>query len=447
MTRFDLAYSALVPFFAPVIFYRRMAYGKYRQSLPGMFGRFWRQHETDPWRNGSIWLHAVSVGECVAAKALVPKIKARFPDFPFVLTTVTETGQATAVKLFQDTVDEITYYPADFSWVVERFLQCYRPRLLVIMETELWPNALEAAYRRACAVVVANGRISEKSFRSYFRLRRLFERPLSKISAFCMQTPADAERIIQIGAPAERVFVTGNCKFDVTYSSPSPARLAELREMLRLEPSRPVIVAGSTHAGEEEIILSAFRKLKECGLAAQLVLVPRHPERFESVWQLVAKSGFSAFRVSKAETLPATARNSATTGADVILVDQMGILAELYAIATVAVVAGSLVPGIGGHNLLEAAIHGVPVVYGPYMEKQPELTRILSPENGGIMADGESLADTLFRLMRDEQWRSEIGRKVRVAAHSQQGAAERTLEIIVEATKATGGFLPHSSNF
>lgn len=444
MTRFDVAYCALAPIFAPAILYRRIAHAKYRQSLPGMFGRFWQPREDERWRQGSLWIHAVSVGECVAAKALVPRLKGRFCSLPLVFTTVTETGQATAAKLFRDLADEITYYPADFSWVVERFLGCYRPRLLVIMETELWPNAIELAHRRQCVVAVANGRISEKSFRSYLRLRRFFVRPLSKISAFCMQTAEDAERIIRIGAPADRVFVTGNCKFDVAYTSPSAERLADLREMLRLAPDKVVIVVGSTHAGEEEIVLNAMRTLKERGIAAQLVLVPRHPERFEGVWQLAAKSGFSAFRLSTGETITVSDSGSSSNTPEVILVDKMGILSELYALATVALVAGSFVPGIGGHNLLEAAIHGVPVVYGPYMDKQPELARILSPENGGIIADRYSLADSLCRLLDDRQLRNQLGRQVREAALSQQGAAERTVEIIVQAAKNSGAFAQDS---
>lgn len=440
MTRFDIAYCALAPIFAPAILYRRMAHGKYSQSLPGMFGRFWQPQEDARWRQGSLWLHAVSVGESVAAKALVPRLKARFRSLPLVFTTVTETGQATAAKLFHDLADVITYYPADFSWVVERFLGCYRPRLLVIMETELWPNAIEAAHRRQCVVALANGRISEKSFRSYLRLRCFFERPLSKISAFCMQTVEDAERIIRIGAPRERVFITGNCKFDVAYTCPSSERLAHLREMLCLAPDRAVIVVGSTHAGEEEIVLNALRTVNERGIAAQLVLVPRHPERFEVVWQLVAKSGFSAFRLSTGEVLTLPQGGSSSRTPEVILVDKMGLLAELYALATVAVVAGSLAPGIGGHNLLEAAIHGVPVVYGPYMDKQPELARILSPQNGGIIADGNTLGDTLCRLLHDGELRNQLGTQVRAAALSQQGAAERTVEIIAQAAKNSGAF-------
>jgi 3-deoxy-D-manno-octulosonic-acid transferase len=430
MTRYDLAYLALSPIAVPIILYRRIAYGKYRQSLPGMFGKHWSGRDSDKWSQGSVWVHAVSVGECVAAKALIPKLKAHFSDYPFVLTTVTETGQETAKTLFSNHVDEITYYPADFSWVVGCFLAHYRPRLFVIMETELWPNAIVAASQHGCQVVLANGRISEKSFASYRRLRRFFKRPLEQIRAFCMQTSGDAERIIAIGAPRERVFVTGNCKFDVNYAHPSPERLKELKTLLRIDPARPVIVAGSTHPGEEEILLAGLRKLKESGHPVQLILVPRHPERFAAVWRDLGLSGFSALRLSTGELVTADQSATQTGPPDVILVDKMGMLAELYCLASIAVVAGSFVPGIGGHNLLEAAVHGVPVVYGPYMDKQPELTRILSPANGGVVVDAEHLAEALMSLLRDPEKRRKLGEQAKAAALSQQGAAERTMAII-----------------
>jgi 3-deoxy-D-manno-octulosonic-acid transferase len=432
MTRYDLAYLALSPLAIPHILYRRCTQGKYRESLPGMFGRNWNVPHGAKWQRGCVWLHAVSVGECVAAKALAPKLRELFPDLPLLVTTVTETGQATAHRLFDQLADQITYYPADFSWVVERFLATYRPRMFVIMETELWPNAIELAARCGCLVVLANGRISEKSFASYQRLSYFFSRPLRCISAFCMQSREDASRIIAMGAPEERVFVTGNCKFDVQYTHPSPLRLAELRQMLGLREEHLVIIAGSTHAGEEEIMLDAFRVIQSKFPHTRLVIVPRHPERFDAVWQLLSSSRFRVRRVSTAEVVP----HSDAAGGEIILVDKMGLLAELYALADVALVAGSFVPGIGGHNLLEAAVHGVPVVFGPHMDKQPELTRILSSHNGGIVADAQSLAQVLSELLENPIKREELGERVRAAALSQQGAAQRTIEIIERVVQA-----------
>jgi len=424
MTRYDLAYLALTPVALPGIVYKRIAHGKYRESLPGMFGRNWQPEER--WAHGSLWVHAVSVGECVAAKALLPLLRRALPELPCVLTTVTETGQATARSIASSLADAITYYPADFSWVVARFLDVYRPRIFVIMETELWPNAIEQAASRGSLVVLANGRISEKSFTSYRRLRSVFRRPLGRIGAFCMQSADDAQRIVEIGAPPERVHVTGNCKFDVPYAQPDAAQLAHLRDMLGIPPGAPLIVVGSTHPGEEEIALEAFRRVRERFRDARLVIVPRHPERFDAVWQQLKATNFVVRRVSDG----AQNGGPATAMPDVVLVDRMGLLTELYALATVALVAGSFVPGIGGHNLLEAAIHGVPVVYGPHMHKQPELTRILSPAQGGIVADRATLGDTLAALLADPDLRWRHGELVRTAACSQQGAARKTVEII-----------------
>lgn len=423
MTRYDAAYLALAPLALPWLAYRRWACGKYRESLPGMFGRWWQTPPGSQWAQGCLWIHAVSVGECVAARALGPKLRQRLPNWPCLVTTVTETGQAFASKLRTEFADETAYFPADFSWVVAKFLDTYRPSLLVIMETELWPNTLQAAKRRGATIVLANGRLSDQSFLAYRRFRGFFRGPLSCIDAFCMQSEQDAERIAAIGAPRDRIYVTGNCKFDVSYPKPTAERLAELRRLLRLPADAPVVVVGSTHAGEEEIIMRAWSGVRERVPACRLLLVPRHPERFDAVWQLVSASGYAAYRLSA---------GSGAQTPEVILVDRMGMLSELYALATVAVVAGSFVPGIGGHNILEAAVHGIPVIYGPHMEKQPELVRILSPERGGVVAAGENLGATLLRFLEDRDLRAKHGELARRAAQSQQGAAAKTAEIVAE---------------
>ena len=427
MTRYDLAYCALAPLVAPILLYRRLALGKYRESFPSMFGKNWSKPQDPKWDDGCLWVHAVSVGECVAAKALIRPLRDHVSALPVLLTTVTETGQALARQLVPEHADLATYYPADFSWIVKKFLSTFMPRLLVLMETELWPNVIEAAAANNMCVVVANGRISEDSFRQYLRFRSLFHRPLKKIDAFCMQSEEDAERIIQIGAPKDRVHVTGNCKFDVPYACPSESRKEELRQLLGIEPGMPVVVFGSTHPGEEEIVVRVTENLRSRIPSLKVLLVPRHPERFEAVWKFLEESQIPAGRLSRSSEAP--------LGKDlaIVLIDKMGLLAELYALATVAVVAGSFVPGIGGHNLLEAAIHGIPVVYGPYMEKQPELTRILSPQNGGIVADRSTLSATLHELLTNPERQRKHGDAVRHAAISQQGAALKTAEIIGDA--------------
>jgi len=425
MTRYDLFYFALAPVAVPVIAWRALTKSKYRESLPGMFGRGWNPADPSLWQNGSIWLHAVSYGEAMAAKALLPLLRTENPHWPLVLTTVTETGQSLARSFQPAFADHVCYFPADLSPVVKRFVRTFQPRLMVIMETELWPNAIMIAAQAGAHVIVANGRISDKSFPNYMRLRRVLRQPLSHVRAFCMQTETDAKRVRAIVGEGARVFVTGNCKFDAPPRPLEENRRAELLRRCGIPPTDPVIVVGSTHAGEEEIVLRAFEEVRVHIPSLRLILAPRHPERFDTVWQLLGKTPYSCCRFSET-----TARGSLVSTPDIVLVDQMGVLAELYGIATVGVVAGSFVPGIGGHNLLEAAAHAVPVVYGPFMDKQPELVRILTKENGGLQVSSAELGTVLVKLLEDPSLRAELGKRASQAVERQRGAAARTMDVI-----------------
>lgn len=389
-----------------------------------MLGRKLEQEDPAVWKEGSVWVHAVSVGEVIAAQAMLPLLKERFPNLPLLLTTHTETGQAQARRLHANGADEVRYYPADLSWVVRRFARTYRPRLFIPMETELWPNALNIFHEMGTKTFVLNGKISERSFRSYSRLKPVFRHPLSRISAFCVQTEADKERIESLTDRASPVVVTGNCKFDVPAPEVSSARLAELRRLVGVGLDQPVVVVGSTHPGEEEIVLQAWQRVAGEIPGATMLLVPRHPERFDGVWDHISRSGFAARRLSNGSM-------SGDGPASIILIDQMGLLSELYALSTASVVAGSFVEGIGGHNLMEAAIHGVPVVYGPHMRQQPDMKRILSPENGGTVAvTAEELAEALLLLLSDRQEGLRRGMLGRTAFERNRGAAQRNMEVI-----------------
>jgi 3-deoxy-D-manno-octulosonic-acid transferase len=237
-----------------------------------------------------------------------------------------------------------------------------------------------------------------------------------------MQTEADAARVRELCGDGPAVFVTGNCKFDVAGAEVSPARRAELAQMCGLAANARVLVAGSTHTGEEQIILSAFKQVREREPAVRLILAPRHPERFQETWELLTASGIPARRLSD------MVHGEHADG--VVLIDRMGLLAELYALADIAIVAGSFVPGIGGHNLLEAAVHGVPVVFGPHMEKQPDMVRILDAAHGGIMAGAEQLGDTLARLLANPAEAREKGLAARDAVLHNRGSARRNMEVI-----------------
>ena len=423
MTAYDLLYLAAAPFYGPLLASKMIRRGKYRESLPAMFGRGLGSEIPDMWRGGSVWVHAVSVGEVVAAKAMLPLLRNRFEGMPLLLTTVTETGQAQARSLQPDLADAVRFFPADFSWIVRRFAQTYQPRVFITMETELWPNTIRVFADSGTRLFVFNGKISDKSHRNYRRLGGLFRTTLSRFSAFCMQTPVDAERMVDLCGDPTRVFVTGNCKFDAATDPPCSEATAALRAQCGIAPDARAIVVGSTHPGEEEIALAAFREVVAVNPNAVLLLVPRHPDRFGEVWDLIGRSGFPARRMSD--------ETAACVGAPrVVLVDRMGILATLYAVGEIAVVAGSLVPGIGGHNLLEAAVHGVPVVYGPHMDKQPDMLRILAPERGGTQVDAAGLGSALCGLLAEPARASELGARGREAVLANRGSAAKNMEIM-----------------
>ena len=396
-----------------------------------MLGHALQAEDRSRWANGSIWVHAVSVGEVTAARAMLPLLGQAFPQWPILLTTHTETGQAQAKQLEGSLAAAVRYYPLDFSWTVNAFADVYKPRLFIPMETELWPNALNIFADRGSQIFVLNGKISERSFQSYMKVRGLIRQPLSRVKAFCMQTSADAHRIGSLSGDGPEIQVTGNCKFDSPLAAPDTERRAELEARCFLTEGSIPVVAGSTHQGEEELIIAAWQRIAARFPQAKLLLVPRHPERFKQVWELLLSLGLPVRRVSDG----ATAGNGDTS---IVLVDEMGVLASLYSVARVAIIAGSFVPGIGGHNLLEAAGHGVPVIYGPHMSKQPDMVRILTPQNGGtIAATSAEIAEGLTLFLGDRSYARRIGEKGRRAFDEHRGSAQRNLEIILKHVKAT----------
>ena len=422
-TTFDIFYLGLAPVVAPVLAWRALRKKKYRESTAGMLGAHLGDEDPEMWRNGCVWVHSVSVGETMAAKAMMPLLKARFPNLPLLVTTVTETGQALARSLVPDCADAARYYPADFSWVVKKFADTYQPKIFILMETEIWPNALMHLANRGTRIVMMNGRISAKSFGSYNRLKKVLRQPLAGVQAFCMQTEADADRMKVLSGRAERVFATGNCKFDTPIERLDAEAKKALKASLGIAETNKVVVAGSTHPGEEEVVLAAFKELLDAVPDTTLLLVPRHPERFAKVWSLLEQGGLAARRLSDG-------LRAGIGETRVVLVDKMGLLVQLYGIAEVALVAGSFVPGVGGHNVLEAAAHGTPVIYGPHMEKQPELARLLDEEHGGTISDGAGLGGAILELLNDGELAAEKGAKGLAVVQQNRGSAARNMEIL-----------------
>ena len=411
-------YSALihcaVPFAFVMVLWRGVRDRSYWQALGERFGWGAPSHAAP-----SLWLHAVSLGEMTAAAPLVRALMSRYPQSPLLLTTATPTGRARARELYGVAVD-VRFLPYDTPGAVARFMDRARPRVAILMETELWPNLFRECERRRVPLVLASARLSAKSVARYRRFGALFRGIFSASSLIAAQTREDAERFIAIGAPSARIQVVGNIKFDVQVSEDVMARAGALRASLG--GGRPVWIAGSTHAGEEEQVLVAHRLLRTEQPAALLLLVPRHPDRFDAVAEQLRHGAVRFTRRSGGE-LP----DGAT---QVVLVDTVGELAALYAAADVAFVGGSLVP-IGGHNLLEPAALGVPVLTGPSYFAGKDIARLLIQQGAALeVQDARELAAALARLLGDFAERRRMGAIGRRLVESNRGSVARLLELI-----------------
>ena len=421
-------YSLLMVLLAPaafaVVLCRGLRDRSYWQNLGERFG--WGRSAGD---SPSIWLHAVSLGEVAAAAALVRALRDRYPDIPFVLSTATPTGRARAQALFGDEID-IRFLAYDTPGSVARFLTRVRPRLAIIMETELWPNLLYECRRRGVPVVFASARLTTKSVSRYRRFGTLFSGAVASTTLIAAQTSEDAERFVAIGAARARTHVIGNVKFDMRLGDSIIEQGRELRRLL-VGP-RPAWVAGSTHEGEEVLVLNAHAALCLTLPDAKLLLVPRHPQRFESVANLLLRRGINFDRRSSASAVGASAAGAAAVRPDaqVLLVDSVGELTAFYAAADVAFVGGSLVP-VGGHNLLEPAALGVPVITGPYNANSGDIARLLVQKGGAVqVADAPALTEALRRLFADPDLRQRAGGAGREFVEQHRGSVARLLKLI-----------------
>ena len=404
----------------PWFLWKSRSTGKYLRTFRERMGRLpvYLNVDGDP----SIWIHAVSVGEVLAARPLVPELRARFPRYRVFLSTATMTGNAVAAKSIRG-LDGLFFAPFDWRAPVRRALSVVNPALLVLVETELWPNLIHEARRHGSRVAVVNGRISNRSFPRYMRLRRLLRRVLDEVDLFLMQGEPHAERILAIGAPAERVQVTGNLKFDAVAPGRPPERLVRLLDGNPGGPRRPLLVAGSTVAGEEELVLSAFHRVRERVADAALLIAPRHPERFSGVPALVEAAGFRCRLRSRLEP-------GSWQAGEVLLLDTLGELAGVYPLATVVFVGGSLVPS-GGHNILEPAVAGRPVIVGPHMDNFQEIADQFRAEGALVqVASPADLGREVADLMLDEPRRKALGERARGLVARNRGAVPRTVEAI-----------------
>ncbi|MEW6683065.1 MAG: 3-deoxy-D-manno-octulosonic acid transferase [Nitrospirota bacterium] len=381
-----------------------------------------------------VWVHAVSVGEVTAAAPLLRAIKTRYPGLSLLVTTVTATGRQTVIERVPQ-ADATAYFPLDLPIAINRALDAVAPGLFLSVETELWPNFLFALARRGVPAFLVNARLTERSARRYGWGRRLFAPALAGLMGVAAQTAADARRLASIGVDANRIVITGNLKFD---QGVDEAEGTPRRAELGLAPDERLWVAGSTHPGEESLLLEAYLRVRREEPRLVLLLAPRHLDRLDKVETLVREAGAEPIRRSAI----AAGNGRAGTGPPVILLDTLGELASLYGDATVAFVGGTLVP-VGGHNLLEPAARGKPVLFGPHTHKCEEIAQALRDAGGGVqVASGDALAAHLRRLLADDALRGRMGECGLDMVARNRGAVERTISLLDPWLAELGGARP-----
>ena len=388
-------------------------HGKYRAGLAGRLGKL-PPRLSAPSSKPAIWVHAVSVGEVLAVSGLVTELS-RFSEHQVFVSTTTDTGQKLARKRFGE--ENVFYFPLDFAFAIRPYLQALRPQLIVIAETEFWPNFLRLAKEAGARIAVVNARISDRSFPGYRRLRRWLTRVLANVDLFVAQTDEDRRRLLEIGVAAQRVEVTGNLKFDVSPPT-SPPIVGCLRNAFQEAGASPVLVCGSTVDGEEPLLLRAFENVLASHPRALMILAPRHPERFVEVAALLSELGVRFWKRSLWSGEP--------IAGGVFLVDTIGELAVLYSLGTLAFVGGSLVPR-GGHNIIEPAHYGVPIIVGTHTDNFRDIVGLFQSRNAVKVVGPAELPLAFMELISDEVERVALGRRAAETLRAQQGATQRTV--------------------
>ena len=428
----NLVYLLALAVLSPWLAWRAFATGRYRAELGAKF--FGRISFRNPAKKPVAWFHAVSVGEVNLLGTLVPAFQKRHPDWLVVISSTTDTGLAGARQRFPEL--DVIAWPFDFSWAVSTALDAVKPSLIVLTESELWPNFLASANRRNVPVVVVNARMSPRSFRRLSRVAGAARRLLFRyVTRFAVQEVEYADRLLQLGVPAARLVTTGSIKYDGAIQAHT-AGTDRLRNVLGLAAtpagSRPlVLLAGSTHAPEESIVLGAFARLRERFPHLRLILVPRHPDRFEEVSRLVEASGLPFVRRSRIssplETMPA-----------VVLLDTVGELGAAWGLADVGFTGGSLDGVRGGQSMIEPAGYGVPCVFGPHVWNFKDAAKRLVEVGGAVMVkDAGELEAALARLLADADLRARTGAAARELVRRQQGATLRTLDVLDDVIPST----------
>jgi 3-deoxy-D-manno-octulosonic-acid transferase len=420
---FSLALIASAPWWL----LRASRAGKYRAGFAQRIGRLSATLRPTAPGEDCIWIHAVSVGEVMAVAGLAEELRRLFPESRLVLSTTTQAGQKLARQRYGDS--SVFYFPLDLAFCIRPYLKRLRPRLVILAETEFWPNFLRLSKESGSQVAVVNARISDRSFPGYRRWRSWLGKTLAKVDIFLAQSEEDRRRLTEIGVPRERVMVTGNLKFDQAAPAITPFT-AQLRRALPAGENGPVIVCGSTLEGEEEMLLAAFQSILSDFPEAVMIIAPRHPERFQGVADLIAGRGFTLWRRSRWQ-----GAGDAPLAGGVMLLDSIGELAGTYSLAKLAFVGGSLVAG-GGHNILEPARYGLPIVVGEHTENFRDIMRLFVETQAIEVIHAEScpitqvLTSTLRGLLQDASRRQTLGNNAAAIFARHAGAARRTAQAL-----------------
>lgn len=417
----DLLYNILMvmvavvglPFFA----FRFIRERRFRERLRHNLGFFPPETLAKVEGKSPVWFQSAGVGEVVAASSIIREFKRQRPDIPVLISSGTASGYEMAQRIIPE-ADAIIFYPPDLPGLPHRIVDRVHPRAYVLVETELWPNFLRAARRRSIPVVMVNGRIGERNVDRYRQMRRLFTKMLNTVELFCMQSTIDAQYIIRLGADPRRVIVTGNTKYDQNYSQVSTEEKQTLLAEFGFAGCGPVFVAGSTHRGEEEILLEALHDVRKHFPQTKLLLAPRDIPRCDKLLDMVKKQGFAAQLRSGI---------SGVSAADVIILDTIGELGRLYSLADIVFVGGSLIPH-GGHNILEPAAQGKPIIVGPHMYNFKDTYAVFSDRDACVtVLDGKDLAQKLTEILADHQLLERLGQEALSIVKENQGAALRTV--------------------
>ena len=403
--------------FLPLILYQRMAYGKYRTSF---FERFAIGFPKIERKGPLVWVHAVSVGECQAITSLVLRLTTELPNVVVVVSSITETGHAEAIKTL-DMADYHVYLPYDFFISVRRVLSQCDPDVIILSEGDFWYRFLQQAKRKGRVVIVANGKISNGSLKRLKRIPFFSKRVLSLVDFFCVQSDLYKDRFRLLSVPASKIKVTGNLKCDAPQQPISEKERIELKARLGITPEDTVVVIGSSHDPEEELLLKQLAPLFKTFSHLKVLIVPRHPERFDQVGEVIEKQGLSFSRWSEGRCDPK---------AQIVLVDAMGQLRQLYQIADIAIVAGSFTQKVGGHNIVEAQMYGVPVIVGPYMHTQSGFLECSKYFDAIVQVDNHDLGKSVEALLNSPQRRRVLSANSLKMYNSLQGATERTMRCL-----------------